>query len=119
VVDALVWDDGNLAHLAERNAARRAASQREITREEVDALYESADYMTQDVEYLTRNGWEIHIRLIGRTPEGRFLTVACDVLDDGSLRPATIWPSSIAEQRRCWRWRYEENDGNESGDGGD
>ena len=82
VVDALVWDMGNLAHLAERNAARRAAGEREIMREEIDALYDSADYTTQDVEYLTRDGWEIQIRLIGRTPEGRFLTVACDVLDD-------------------------------------
>jgi hypothetical protein len=99
-VDVLCWDAGNLGHLGERNAERRAAGQREITREEVDALYDAADYTTQDVEYLTRDGWEIQVRLIGRTLEGRFLTIACDVLDDGRFRPATVWPSSAAERRR-------------------
>lgn len=119
VVDDLVWDEGNLAHLAERNAARRAAGERGITREEVDSLYVSADYTAQDVEYLTRDGWEIQVRLIGRMPEERFLTVACDVLDDARLRPATIWPSSSAEQRSFWHWRHNEDDGDEGGNDGD
>ena len=102
---ALVWDAGNLAHLSERNEARRASNQREVTRDEVDALYESLNYVTEEVEYLTHDGWEIQIRLIGRSPENRFLTVACDVLEDGRLRPATVWLSSRAEQRRYWLGR--------------
>lgn len=118
-MNALVWDAGNLAQLAERNAARHAASEREITREEIDALYDSVDYMTQDVEYLTRDGWGIQIRLIGRTPEGRFLTIECDVLDDANLRPATIWPSSNVEQRRYWLWKRSENDDSELEEGDD
>jgi hypothetical protein len=102
-VDALVWDTGNLAHLQERNAERRAAGQREISREEVDALYDSADYITQDVEYLTRAGeWEPQVHLVGRTPRGRFLTVVCQVAHSGQFRPVTVWESDDRELGRYW-----------------
>ncbi|MBI3973988.1 MAG: hypothetical protein HY332_22140 [Chloroflexi bacterium] len=113
-MDTLHWDHGNLEHLDARNAARRAAGEREITREEIDALYDFADYTTRDVEYLTRDGWEIQTRLIGRTPGERFLTVACDILDDGRFRPVTVWVSSESEQRRYWQWKR-----NEKGDDDD
>ena len=102
-MDALVWDAGNQAHLDERNAARRAAGQREITRDEMNALYDLADYTTQDVEYLNRAGWEIQVRLIGRTSEGRFLTVACQVARDGRFRPVTVWASAAVEIDLYWK----------------
>jgi hypothetical protein len=93
-LDELAWDWGNLSHLDERNARRRSVGEGEISREEVDALYGSADYVTRAVEYLTRTGeWESQLHLIGRTLAGRFLTVACQVDDDGRFRPVTIWPS--------------------------
>jgi hypothetical protein len=97
MLETLCWDKNNLAHLRDRNAERRSAGQREITRQEIDSLYDSADYTTQDVEYLTRDGWEIQVRLIGRAPRGRFLTVACQVAGDGRFRPVTSWESSSAE----------------------
>jgi arginase family enzyme len=97
-MDELVWDQGNLAHLDERNAERRAAGIPEITREEVDALYQSADYEVVGDWYVNAQGHEVwQERLIGRTPEGRYLTIVCDVLDDGRYRPATIWRSTRRE----------------------
>ena len=103
-VDTLLWDAGNLHHLHDRNEARHTAQERPITREEVDGLYDLADYTTRDVEYLTWRGeWEVQVHLIGRTPEGRFLTVACQVSNDGHYRPVTIWPSSDSEILLYWK----------------
>jgi hypothetical protein len=36
-------------------------------------------------------------------PEGRLLTVACQVADDGRYRPVTIWTSSPAEIALYWK----------------
>ena len=98
-VEALAWDDVNLSHLDERNAQRIAAGEIPISRAELDGLYEAGDYVTRDVEYRTRVGeWEWQVHLIGRTPAGRFLTIACQVADDGRYRPITVWPSSTTEE---------------------
>src|ERR671932_1820830 len=102
--DALVWDAGNLAHLAERNATRRAQGRREITREELDALYDTGRYESFGQWYVGARGVEQwQVRLVGRTPAGRYVTIACELLDDGGYRPITVWPSSrreIADYRR-------------------
>ncbi len=42
-------------------------------------------------------------RLLVRQSEGRFLTVACQVADDGRFRPITIWTSSAAEIAVYWK----------------
>ena len=103
-MDAFLWDDGYQDHLRDRNAVRLAAAERPITREEVDAFYERADYTTRDVEHLTRHGErEAQVHLIGRTPEGQFLTVACQVANDSRYRTVTIWPSSDDEIALYWK----------------
>ena len=87
VVDALVWDAGNLAHLRPG-----------ISREEVDAMYDSGHYECFGEWYVDDAGIEHwQERLVGRTWAGRYLTVACEVLDDGRYRPITVWASSRSE----------------------
>jgi hypothetical protein len=102
--DALVWDAGNLAHLVERNAARRARGWREITRAEVDALYDAGRCESFSQWYDDARGVEQwQVRLVGRTPTGRYLTIAGELLDDGGYWPITVWPSSrreVADYRR-------------------
>jgi hypothetical protein len=105
-LDRLVWDEGNRQHLAERNAERAAAGQAPISEQECDALYESADWVWEDVDHLTPAGEEVgQRRFTGRTPAGRFLTLACELTGDGDYRPATVWPSSQREQARYWAWK--------------
>jgi hypothetical protein len=102
-LDELVWDAGNLAHLAQRNTERRAMGEATITRRELNRMHTSGRFSRRDVEYLTRRGvWEWQVHLTGRTPAGRYLTVACGVLLDGRLRPITTWeaaPHEIAQYR--------------------
>jgi hypothetical protein len=103
--DRLVWDGGNRGHLADRNAQRVAAGEAPISEQECDGLYESADWTFRDREYLDRSGeWVVQRHLIGRTPAGRALTLACDVTEDG-YRPATVWPSSTEEQALYREWK--------------
>jgi hypothetical protein len=107
--DALVWDVENLRHLGERNAIRLAAGEPPVMREDVDAVYESADYTTRHVEYLTRTGeWEWQVHLIGRTPVGRFLTLVCQMTDGGRFRPITVWPCSDSEVALFWNDQLED-----------
>jgi hypothetical protein len=104
VDDALVWDAGNLAHLAARNAARRARGRPEIAREEADALYDAGRFEAFGQWRVDARGVEQwQVRLVGRTPAGHYVTIACELLDDGGYRPITLWPSSrreIAAYRR-------------------
>ena len=107
-MDRLVWDGGNRGHLAERNAERAAAGQAPISESECDAMYLSGDWAWADVEHLTGHGeLVVQRRFSGRTPAGRFLTLACDLTGDGAYRPATVWPSSAEEQARYWAWKRE------------
>jgi hypothetical protein len=102
--DLLVWDAGNREHLAERNARRVAAGQAPISEQECDDLFLSGDWVWEEVEHRTRDGpwvWQRHIT--GPTPEGRFLTLACDYGPWTGYRPATVWPSSPAEIERYLR----------------
>ena len=88
-VDALGWDAGNLAHLRPG-----------ITRDELDAMYDAGRYECFGEWYVDDRGVETwQERLVGRTPAGRYLTIACDVLDDGRYRPITVWASSPSEVR--------------------
>ncbi|MGH2352092.1 MAG: hypothetical protein ACRDJN_10835 [Chloroflexota bacterium] len=67
------------------------------------------------MEYLTQRGeWEWQVHLMGRTPEGRFLTVACQVADDGRYRPVTVWPSSESERALYWKDKKDEKDKDEN-----
>jgi hypothetical protein len=100
----LVWDEGNRAHLAERNAQRVAAGQEPISEQECDDLFLSGDWMWEAVDYRRRDGsWVTQRHVTGLTPAGRFLTLACDYDPAGGYRPGTIWESSPAERARYWR----------------
>ena len=62
----LVWDRGNRAHLAERNAQRVAAGQAPITEQECDDLFLSGDWTWREREYQTRDGkWVIQRHVTG------------------------------------------------------
>jgi hypothetical protein len=107
-VDELLWDAGNLAHLAERNAARSASGEVVITRAEVDEMYQSAQYEPFGAWYVDRRSGqqEWQVRLVGRTPGGRYLTAGCQIdTDTGRFRPVTVWESSPAEIRAYRRER--------------
>lgn len=96
--DGLVWDGANERHLVVRNRARATRGQALITRAEIDAVYGQARYEPFEHEHVDDRGrlqWQV--RLIGPTPAGRFLTVACEVLPDGRYRPITVWESSPGE----------------------
>ncbi len=63
----------------------------------MDGLYDTGDYVMQEAEYLTHAGWENQIRFIGRTSDGRFLPLVCQVAIDGRFRPVMVWASDPIE----------------------
>jgi hypothetical protein len=53
-----------------------------VSRAEVDALYYAGRFVPVDYEHRNPDGsWEWQVRLIGRTPTGRLLTVACQIVE--------------------------------------
>jgi hypothetical protein len=72
-----------------------------VTRAEVEAVYETGRFVPAHYEHLNLDGtWEWQVRLIGRTPAGRLLTVACQIVEQRgreSYRPITAWDAGPAE----------------------
>ena len=94
--EGLIWDAANEAHLTTPRPG-----QAPVSRAEVDALFDSGQFVPADYEHLNPDGtWEWQVRLIGRTPAGRLLTVACQIVErHGSerFRPVTAWDAAPAE----------------------
>jgi hypothetical protein len=95
--EALVWDSGNEPHLTAARSDRLL-----VSRAEVDGLYENGRFVPAEYEHLNPDGtWEWQVRLIGRTPAGRLLTVACAIVERGSreaYRPITAWDATAVEK---------------------
>lgn len=92
--DTLIWDRGNVPHLT-RDKGRGV---RPVTGAEVQGLYGSGRYTIVPRDYWYPDStYELQWLLIGRTPEGRLLTVACQLLEwDGAerYRPVTAWDAA-------------------------
>jgi hypothetical protein len=90
-MEPLVWDRGNVPHLTRE----KGAGKRRVTVSEADGMWASGrvsilahDYWDADGEY------ELQWLLIGRTPGGRLLTIAAQLVGvDGveRYRPVTAW----------------------------
>ncbi|MDQ3699577.1 MAG: hypothetical protein M3442_01505 [Chloroflexota bacterium] len=97
VPDALLWDMGNVPHLTREKGRGRLP----VTVAEVNGLYASGRYVRVEHEYWILDGSvELQWLLIGRTPAGRLLTVACQLVErDGAerYRPVTAWDAQSAE----------------------
>jgi hypothetical protein len=100
-VDAFLWEpgpQGNEAHLTRPRPGRRA-----LTRAEVDAMYAAGAYTRRPRDHWYPDGtFELQALLIGYTPAGRLLAVACQVADVGGverLRPVTGWDATVAERQ--------------------
>lgn len=94
-MDELLWDPWNEPHLTRERPGRTR-----ITRAEVDALYAGRWEWAAHLEPLPNGELEYQQRIIGRTPAGRWLTVACQVVElDGveRRRPVTAWEAAPAE----------------------
>jgi len=86
----LVWDHGNEQH----------AIRHDVSREEIDAMYELGEWTVRD-DPQGRLGQE---RLIGRTPEGRFITLAVEWLTERrAYRPISSWGAEPSERKEWER----------------
>jgi hypothetical protein len=98
----LVWDRGNVPHLTRD----KGPGKRRIAVAEVDGLWASGRVTIVPHDYWYGDGgYELQWLLIGRTPAGRLLTVAAQLVDvDGveRYRTVTAWDAEgdeIAEYR--------------------
>jgi hypothetical protein len=87
-IEGLIWDDENEAHVERRLATW-----------EVEELLEGGDYAEfRNTKDHPPNRW----RIIGRTPDGLFVTLILEEPRDGDSRhwrPITAWRSSETERR--------------------
>jgi hypothetical protein len=87
-IEGLIWDDENEEHIERRLATW-----------EVEELLEGGDY----AEFRnTNNHPPNHWRIIGRTPDGLFVTLILEEPRDADprhWRPITAWRSSETERR--------------------
>jgi hypothetical protein len=90
-MEPLAWDRGNVPHLTRD----RGPGRRPVTVAEVDGLWASGRVTIAPHDYWDADGgYELQWLLIGRTPEGRLLTVAAQLVEaDGEerYRPVTAW----------------------------
>ncbi len=77
-VARIIWDERNRRHLLEDNAARR------ISPTEVEEVLQSPSSLRQ-------RGRGGELRVVGKTPSGRRLTVIAERPAAGVLRPITAW----------------------------
>ena len=87
-IEGLVWDDENEEHI-----------ERHLATCEVEELLEGGDYADfRNTKDHPPNRW----RIIGRTPDGLFVTLILEEPRDGDARhwrPITAWRSSETERK--------------------
>lgn len=102
-MEPLVWDRGNVPHLTRD----KGPGQRRVTVAEVDGLWASGRVTIVSHDYWHADGsHELQWRVIGRTPGGRLLTVACQLVEVEYVeryRPVTAWDAAgdeVVEYRK-------------------
>ena len=90
-LEKLQWDEGNVNHIARHD----------VTKKEVEEVFMGF--------FQTFEGKKGRLGIIGRTRDGRFLTVILDPIGGGQYYPVTAHPSS-RKQRRSYIQRSESND---------